>query len=304
MVASLTNAGRLARMNSLTTYWLCRAPGSATEGPFTLGQLRAMYGSGSITSEAKVCMNGQKNWKSLDQTLPKQASSEGFKMWRVMIWLLVTVLIGLGSFEYGKEYLRSELKDKLAAAFKPKPEPVQKPEKPIAEVISSALQNLENSTWAPKIREMLKGGVLVEYDKFKKSTTYRLKSNYSLSSDVMLEGYVVSHDDESSPSIFFIFRRTDENWKWLNYHVTTMKLDDKTWTDSNRIYSDTLGAGMVTEAKTVMFTLEQALALDSAKEVAVQIGNTELDLSSDGRLAILAPLMQWLLETNQKLKAK
>ena len=69
MVASLTNADRLARMNSLTTYWLCRAPGSATEGPFTLAQLRAMYGSGSIMAEALVCRNGEEEWLGLEDEL-------------------------------------------------------------------------------------------------------------------------------------------------------------------------------------------------------------------------------------------
>lgn len=62
MVASLTNAGRLARMNSLTTYWLCRAPGSATEGPFTLGQLKSMYATGAIHAQALICEHGGEEW--------------------------------------------------------------------------------------------------------------------------------------------------------------------------------------------------------------------------------------------------
>lgn len=49
-------------MNSLTTYWLSRTPGASPEGPFTLGQLRAMYGTGAINAEAQVCPNGEQEW--------------------------------------------------------------------------------------------------------------------------------------------------------------------------------------------------------------------------------------------------
>lgn len=69
MVASLTKLGKISRMNALTTYWLCRAPGSATEGPFTLGQLRKMHDAGSVTAEAQVCRQGEQEWMSLDGEL-------------------------------------------------------------------------------------------------------------------------------------------------------------------------------------------------------------------------------------------
>lgn len=49
-------------MNASTTYWLCRAQGSLTEGPFTLTQLRAMYAAGTITVEALVCEHGAQAW--------------------------------------------------------------------------------------------------------------------------------------------------------------------------------------------------------------------------------------------------
>jgi hypothetical protein len=49
-------------MNSLTTYWLCRAPGSATEGPFTLGQLKSMYATGAISAQALICEHGGQEW--------------------------------------------------------------------------------------------------------------------------------------------------------------------------------------------------------------------------------------------------
>lgn len=49
-------------MNSLKTYWLSRAPGSAAEGPFTLAQLTAMYGTGSVTAQAVLCEVGADAW--------------------------------------------------------------------------------------------------------------------------------------------------------------------------------------------------------------------------------------------------
>ena len=56
-------------MNSSTTYWLCRAQGCATEGPFTLAQLTTMYGKGAVTAEAMLCEAGSKTWMLLVQVL-------------------------------------------------------------------------------------------------------------------------------------------------------------------------------------------------------------------------------------------
>jgi len=61
------------------TYWLCRAQGSATEGPFTLAQLRAMYAAGTITAEALICEQGAQEWSEasllldIDQPAGRQA---------------------------------------------------------------------------------------------------------------------------------------------------------------------------------------------------------------------------------------
>lgn len=49
-------------MNSLITYWLSRTPGAAPEGPFTVGQLKAMYRTGAINAEAQLCPNGEQEW--------------------------------------------------------------------------------------------------------------------------------------------------------------------------------------------------------------------------------------------------
>lgn len=51
-------------MNALTTYWLCRAPGSETEGPFALEQIQCMYQSGAITAQAMLCREGDEVWVS------------------------------------------------------------------------------------------------------------------------------------------------------------------------------------------------------------------------------------------------
>lgn len=68
-LTGLTGLGRMASMNTLTTYWLCRAPGCATEGPFTLGQLRAMHGTGAVNAASVVCRQGEQDWLSLDDEL-------------------------------------------------------------------------------------------------------------------------------------------------------------------------------------------------------------------------------------------
>lgn len=59
----------MSSMSSLTTYWLCRTPGAATEGPFTIGQLRKMHEAGSVTAEAVVCRQGEQEWMGLDDEL-------------------------------------------------------------------------------------------------------------------------------------------------------------------------------------------------------------------------------------------
>jgi hypothetical protein len=59
----------------MTTFWLCRAPGAATEGPFSLEQLRRMYEAGAVTADALVCREGQEDWFSLqgelEETVPR-----------------------------------------------------------------------------------------------------------------------------------------------------------------------------------------------------------------------------------------
>jgi len=60
-------------MNSSMTYWLCRAQGSATEGPFTLAQLRAMYAAGTITVQALVCAYGAQEWSEARWMLDAEA---------------------------------------------------------------------------------------------------------------------------------------------------------------------------------------------------------------------------------------
>lgn len=49
-------------MNPLNTYWLIRGPGAAPEGPFTIGQLKAMYRTGAITAEAQLCIRDEEEW--------------------------------------------------------------------------------------------------------------------------------------------------------------------------------------------------------------------------------------------------
>lgn len=49
-------------MSSLNTYWLSRTPGATPEGPFTFGQLKAMYATGAINAEAQVCANSEEEW--------------------------------------------------------------------------------------------------------------------------------------------------------------------------------------------------------------------------------------------------
>jgi predicted nucleic acid-binding Zn ribbon protein len=56
-------------MNGNQTYWLCRAQGCATEGPFTLAQLTTMYGKGAVTAEAMLCEAGSRTWVMLVQVL-------------------------------------------------------------------------------------------------------------------------------------------------------------------------------------------------------------------------------------------
>lgn len=51
-----------ACMKPVTTYWLCRTTGAATEGPFTFGQIKAMYQTGAINAEALICPNGEEEW--------------------------------------------------------------------------------------------------------------------------------------------------------------------------------------------------------------------------------------------------
>lgn len=60
---------RMRGMNALNTYWLSRGPGSATEGPYTLTQLRKMHEAGSVTADAIVCRQGEREWMILDSEL-------------------------------------------------------------------------------------------------------------------------------------------------------------------------------------------------------------------------------------------
>lgn len=56
-------------MNASTTYWLCRAQGSPTEGPFTLGQITSMYGAGSVTAQALLSEVGSNAWLDIVELL-------------------------------------------------------------------------------------------------------------------------------------------------------------------------------------------------------------------------------------------
>lgn len=56
-------------MNASTTYWLCRAQGSPTEGPFTLGQITSMYAAGSVTARALLSEVGSNAWLDIVELL-------------------------------------------------------------------------------------------------------------------------------------------------------------------------------------------------------------------------------------------
>jgi hypothetical protein len=56
-------------MSSLNTYWLCRAPGASTEGPFSISQLRKMHEAGTVTADSVVCREGEQAWLMLDSEL-------------------------------------------------------------------------------------------------------------------------------------------------------------------------------------------------------------------------------------------
>ena len=62
MVAWFNTFADDASMNALKTYWLSRTMGASPEGPFTFGQLKAMYKTGAITAESQVCVNGEDDW--------------------------------------------------------------------------------------------------------------------------------------------------------------------------------------------------------------------------------------------------
>jgi hypothetical protein len=266
-----------------------------------------MYGSGNVTAAALICRDGQKAWQDVGGVMPRPRWSGGSVLSGLLIFLVTAALAGWVGYEFGKERVRLEIRQGLAAVFKPKPKaaaPEAKPERPMAEVLSAGIQQIKDSSWAAKVQSRVSSDVTSEYDKFKKNTTYSIKTAYQLSSEVALEGYVVSSMEDAEPEIFMRVRRKDEDWQWLKYHDTHIKLDEEIWSDTSRLYTDTIGGGIVMETKMLSLTLEQALKLTTAKEVAVQIGSTELDISADARLAVLAPLMQWLQDMQAKVPAQ
>lgn len=60
----------------MKTYWLCRAPGAVTEGPFGLSQLRAMYAAGAVTQESKLCLMGDDFWMTAELVLKVMPGAE------------------------------------------------------------------------------------------------------------------------------------------------------------------------------------------------------------------------------------
>ncbi len=93
MVAMMAEIRKLARMNSSNTYWLCRAPGAGTEGPFSLGQLRKMYETGALTAEALVCREGQQDWYGI------------WGLWALVATALCVMQIGKGQGSRGVQNL-------------------------------------------------------------------------------------------------------------------------------------------------------------------------------------------------------
>jgi hypothetical protein len=64
-------------MNALKTYWLSRTMGATPEGPFTFGQLKAMYKTGAINAEAQVCVNGEEDWTEARWMLEEVEQEQG-----------------------------------------------------------------------------------------------------------------------------------------------------------------------------------------------------------------------------------
>lgn len=90
-------------MNSPKTYWLCRAPGSATEGPFTLGQITTMFGAGSLTAAAVLCEVDSQEWMGVVELLEgggkmafihsRKIHSGGSNLLQVILFLIGLVLM-------------------------------------------------------------------------------------------------------------------------------------------------------------------------------------------------------------------
>lgn len=58
----------------MDTYWLARGPGQKkAEGPFALGQIRAMYESGALTARALCCLEGTEDWREVGEELAATA---------------------------------------------------------------------------------------------------------------------------------------------------------------------------------------------------------------------------------------
>ncbi len=55
------------------TFWLCRAPGASTEGPYSMTHLRTLAVAGQLGSEPIICRKGTEAWEHWQAEVPATA---------------------------------------------------------------------------------------------------------------------------------------------------------------------------------------------------------------------------------------
>jgi hypothetical protein len=304
-------------MSMLTTYWLSRTPGQDPEGPFTPAQLRRMSAAGSVTVESQVCRRGESEWISLEdelalheaeqlaaagpavgQAAPPMPDPPPRRRSRLGVLLILAGVLLVITAVFSHWAVRKHGSPSLDATGKA--QEIAEAKLPTSQRVRNMLNKLQQSDLGKKAALMMSTEVKVSYDKFKGITSYSLIKPFRVNDDVEMTGHLASKMQDFDASIFLLFRREHDDWAWLHYHDTRVKMDADIWQEPMGLMSSMLGAGRVSETQPIAFSLERAAQTPNATELGVQIGSDEFEIRPEMRLAILCPLMRWLVDMAEK----
>ena len=137
--------------------------------------------------------------------------------------------------------------------------------------------------------------VKIETDRFTQVQQRECTHKIKLTAAIEMSAFTLDAPTADSPTFYLRLTRVDDGWEWMKYHDKYVLLDGVSRRlPKERPSTDILAGGMVYEAVTFAFNLQQMREFVLAGDVELKVGGYEVKLTPEQRFPLTVVYASWL----------